>query len=183
MAFAQNLLEGFAQAAGDEPTVARIEGEKANQRGLAHEELAAQTQSILNDVTGLQQRRASLDPSSPTYQKDIADIDANLHKARQTFTDLYHPEKNPDALQHLGSFLKQHIGRRQQQAPPKTAGQAKESMASTIAGLDIAAAGGLDRTLKPLSGSKPYKGSDGRWYQSMVGPDGTIKAQPMPEGY
>ncbi len=78
MAFAQNLLEGFAQAAGDQPTVQRIENEKSDRRATQHEELAAQTQSILNDVTGLQQRRGTLDPKSTTYQKDLAENDKAL---------------------------------------------------------------------------------------------------------
>ena len=43
--------------------------------------------------------------------------------------------------------------------------------------------GGLNTTLKPLTGSKPYKGADGKYYQSMLGPDGTITAQAMPPDY
>ncbi len=113
--FAQNLIEGFAGAAGDQNTVNRIEKEKANRTALSHAELQMQTQSILDDVGGLQKRRAALDPKSPTYQKDLGDIDANLHKARGLLTDLYHPANNPGALQHLGGFIKAHLGKRGQQ--------------------------------------------------------------------
>jgi hypothetical protein len=42
---------------------------------------------------------------------------------------------------------------------------------------------GLSSSLKPLTGSRPYKGADGRWYQSMIDSAGAISAQPMPEGY
>ncbi len=136
MAFAQNLLEGFAQAAGDQPTVQRIENEKSDRRATQHEELAAQTQSILNDVTGLQQRRGTLDPKSTTYQKDLAENDKALHDARQALHDLYHPEQNPGALAHLGGFIRQHLSKTKPQVTPA---QAKQSMQSTIAGLDVAA--------------------------------------------
>ncbi len=137
MAFAQNLLEGFAQAAGDQPTVQRIENEKSDRRATQHEELAAQTQSILNDVTGLQQRRGTLDPNSTTYQKDLAENDKALHDARQALHDLYHPDQNPGALAHLGGFIRQHLSKTKPQVTPA---QAKQSMQSTIAGLDAAAA-------------------------------------------
>jgi hypothetical protein len=43
--------------------------------------------------------------------------------------------------------------------------------------------GGLSSVQKPLTGSKPYKGADGKYYQSMLGSDGTITAQAMPPDY
>jgi hypothetical protein len=49
-----------------------------------------------------------------------------------------------------------------------------------------AALGTTDKktTLKPLTGTKPYKGADGRYYQSMQDSlTGAIMAEPMPEGY
>lgn len=137
MAFAQDLFEGFANAAGDTGTVNRIEKEKGDRRATQHEELSAQTQSILNDVTGLQQKRAALDPKHPEYQKDLAANDQALHDARQTLTDLYHPEKNPNALQHLGGFIRQHLSKNQ---APQTPGALKESMSSRLAKLDASAA-------------------------------------------
>ena len=36
---------------------------------------------------------------------------------------------------------------------------------------------------KTLPGSKPYKGADGRYYQPVMNPDGTIENQPMPPDY
>jgi hypothetical protein len=48
------------------------------------------------------------------------------------------------------------------------------------------ALGTIDKksTLKPLMGTKPYKGADGRYYQSMQNSlTGAITAEPMPEGY
>jgi len=183
----ENLVEGFAGAAGDVNTLNRIGQRRAERTGLAHEELQAQTQSILDDVHALQQRRVGLDPKSETYQKDVGAIDAALHKARQTFTDLYHPEKNPDALSKLGGFLRAHIGRRQAQPPPKTPAQAKQSFAQVsgdIGGVAYAPGGPGTEPWKPLPGTKPYPGPDGAYYQTFVSPDGKqTKAVPMPAGY
>lgn len=40
------------------------------------------------------------------------------------------------------------------------------------------------KPFKPLPNSKPYRGSDGRYYQSMLDPaTNQVSAQPMPEGY
>jgi len=137
MGFAQNLFEGIANAVGDQPTVEHIEKEKADRRATAHEELQGQTQSILNDVAGLQTTRAGLDPKAPGYQKDLEANDQSLHDARQALQDLYHPEKNPGALQHLGGFIRSHLSKNK---PAVTPASAKKSMSDTIAGLDKAAA-------------------------------------------
>jgi hypothetical protein len=137
MAFGQNLLEGFAQAAGDQPTVQRIENEKSDRKATQHEELQAQTQSILDDVAGLQKRRSTLDPKHPNYQQDLESNDKALHDARQALTDLYHPEQNPGALAHLGGFIRQHLSKNK---APVTPGQAKKSFADIMAPIDAAAA-------------------------------------------
>jgi hypothetical protein len=110
---------------------------KADRRATSHEELQANTEAILGDVRMLQDRRVKLDPKSPTYQKDLSEIDANLHTARQAFTDLYHPEKNPGALEKLGGFITSHLGG--QKEPPKTPGEARQRF--DLASLDAAAAG------------------------------------------
>lgn len=153
MAFAQDLFEGFANAAGDTGTVNRIEKDRANKLATKHEELAAQTQSILNDVSGLQQKRAALDPKHPNYDKDVAANDQALHDARTTLTDLYHPETNPGALAHLGGFIRQHLSKND---APKTPGKIKEDMSSRIAKLDAASATGSPdaSTLSPEDKAK-----------------------------
>ena len=156
MAFAQDLFEGFAQAAGDEPTVQRIENEKSDRRATQHEELSAQTQSILNDVAGLQQQRSTLDPKHPEYKTQLESNDKALHDARQALTDLYHPEKNPGALAHIGGFIRQHLSKNKQ---PVTPGQAKQSMAETIAGLDKAAAA-PNQAARVQAGLDPKAGTE-----------------------
>jgi hypothetical protein len=56
---------------------------------------------------------------------------------------------------------------------------AMAELTSHLAGVPPAKA-----TLKPLTGTRPYKGADGRYYQSMLDPETRqITAQPMPEDY
>lgn len=125
MAILQNLAEAFSSAAGDQGSVQAIEGLKADRKATEHEQLHAQTQSILDDVKRLQDRRAALPPNSP----ELAEIDKSLTEHQQAFTDLYHPAKNPGNFGKLGGFLRAHLGQRQSQAPPTTPGQAKATMA------------------------------------------------------
>lgn len=136
MAFSENLIEGLASAAGATDAVGRIEQKKQRRQALSDAELEAQTHQILGDVSALQERRAKLDPNSPTYQQDLKTIDQALHDARGVFTDLYHPQNNPNALQKFGGFLKTHLGRQKQ---PSTPAAAKQSMADRIAGIESAA--------------------------------------------
>ncbi len=57
-------------------------------------------------------------------------------------------------------------------------GEALSELTEHLAGLPTRS------KMKPLAGSKPYRGADGRYYQSMQNPDtGEITAQAMPEGY
>jgi hypothetical protein len=58
-------------------------------------------------------------------------------------------------------------------------GAALDELTEHIAGLPT-----IKSKLKPLAGSKPYRGSDGRYYQSMQDTEtGVIEAMAMPEGY
>lgn len=186
MPFLENLVEGLANAAGDTHSAEQIAKAKSDRKATADEELHANAQSILNDVRGLQDQRVKLDPVA---DKDkIAKIDAQLGQMRTTYSDLYHPEKNPGNLSKLMGHLKAHL-QGNPYVPPEpvaTPGEARERLNKTIAGYDAAGAGtaqpGGAETPKPLSGSKPYKSADGRWYQTMI-QGGKIIAQPMPEGY
>ena len=139
MPFLENLAEGFAGAAGDTGTVERIEKTKARREALSDYELQNQTNMILADVDALHQRRAALDPNSPTYSTDVQSIDQALHDARGVFTDLYHPEKNPGALSKLHGFIQQHITKRGQ--APATPAAAKQSIAERMGGIESAAYG------------------------------------------
>jgi hypothetical protein len=130
MPFLENLVEGFAGAVNDPNTVNRIEGRKADRRATAHEELQANTQSILDDVGKLQERRAALPAGSP----EIANIDKQLAAHQQAFTDLYHPVKNPDNFQKLGGFLKQHITGKAPKPAPQSNAVTPERMAQLRAG-------------------------------------------------
>jgi len=129
MAFFENLVEGLSNAAGSQ-VGQRIEGLKADRKATAHEELHANTQSILDDVSKLQERRAALPVGSP----EIADIDKQLAAHQQAFTDLYHPVKNPDNFQKLGGFLKQHITGKAPRPAPQSNAVTPERMAQLRAG-------------------------------------------------
>ena len=155
MGLFQNLVQGFAGAAGDEGTVNRIQKKKDEATALSHEELSGKTQSILSNVSALQQRRAALPPGSP----EIANIDKALKENQQAFQDLYHPTKNPGALQHLGGFLKQHItGKAPAPAPASNA-----VTPDRMAGLQASAAGTATPEVDPWAKfSAQYKGITGK---------------------
>ena len=155
MGLFQNLVQGFAGAAGDEGTVNRIQKKKDEATALSHEELSGKTQSILSNVSALQQRRAALPPGSP----EIANIDKALKENQQAFQDLYHPTKNPGAFQHLGGFLKQHItGKAPAPAPASNA-----VTPDRMAGLQASAAGTATPEVDPWAKfSAQYKGITGK---------------------
>lgn len=55
---------------------------------------------------------------------------------------------------------------------------------ATATGEYIQSVYGIKQTYaKPLSGTKPYKGSDGKYYQAVENPDGTTGAVAMPPDY
>jgi hypothetical protein len=140
--FWNTLGEAAATFEGDEEAASRFAEPRKRQQALADQELASQTQQILGDVQQLNDRRSKLDPNSPTYQQDVKTIDQALHDARQVFTDLYHPAKNPGALSKLHGFIQGHIGRhKNRQAAPPTPAAAKQSMADRFAGVESAAYG------------------------------------------
>jgi hypothetical protein len=138
MPFAEDLFEGFAAAAGSQHGVDVVEKRKQRRQALSDMELQSQTQQILGDVQALNERRAKLDPNSPTYQQDVQTIDQALHDARGVFTDLYHPENNPGALAKLSGFIQAHIGRKKGQAPA-TPAAAKQSIADRMSGIESTA--------------------------------------------
>ena len=130
MAILENLAQGFAQAANAPEAAAGIQKVKDDRRATAHEELQANTNEVLDEVRELHKQKA--DPN--TDPKSIPAIDKRLDELQQHFVDLYHPAKNPGALQHLGGFLKAHSARQQADAAldagprniPATPGEAKQ---------------------------------------------------------
>lgn len=138
MPFVEDLLQGLSSAAGSDFGVNTIQKRKDQRKQLSDLELENQTQQILGDVQTLNDRRSKLDPNSPTYKQDLQTIDQALHDARQVFTDLYHPQNNPGALQKFGGFLKSHLGKNRGQAPA-TPAAAKASIGDRIAGIESAA--------------------------------------------
>src|SRR6266705_578901 len=63
-------------------------------------------------MSGIQDKivaEQALEKPDPAKLKEYT---SQLSQAQQFMTDLYHPEKNPGALQHLGGFIKQHLLRR-----------------------------------------------------------------------
>lgn len=142
MGVLDRIGEAAATFGGDEAGAQRFSEARKRKQRLSDEELKNQTTSILADVDALHERRAKLDPNSPTYQQDLKTIDQALHDARQVFTDLYHPAKNPGALDKLGGFITSHLGRRKKKTDaPATPAQAKQSMTDRIAGIESAAFG------------------------------------------
>jgi hypothetical protein len=137
MGLLENLAQGLASAAGATDSAEAIQKNKDNRQATQHEELEATTKQLFDDLRGLQQRKLKLNPQSPSYQTDSQSIDAEMEKARSAFHDLYHPAKNPGALNHLGKFINQHLLR--QPEPPATPGQAKQDIGKTLSQLDSAA--------------------------------------------
>jgi hypothetical protein len=131
--------EAFATAFGDEAGAQRFENRRKEAKQLSDQELELQTKQILSDVSALQDRRSKLDQNSPTYQQDLQSIDQALHDARQAFTDLYHPEKNPGALSKVHGFIQSHLGRNKKQNAPATPAEAKKSLADRMAGIESVA--------------------------------------------
>jgi hypothetical protein len=140
MGFWNTLGEAAATFGGDEPTAERFARQREHKQALSEQELQAQTNQILGDVTALNERRAKLDTNSPTYQQDLKTIDQALHDARQVFTDLYHPAKNPGAFSKLHGFIQSHLGKNKgRQAAAPTPAAAKQSMSDRISAVDTAA--------------------------------------------
>jgi hypothetical protein len=140
MGFWNTLGEAAATFGGDEPTAERFARQREHKEALSEQELQAQTNQILGDVTALNERRAKLDTNSATYQQDLKTIDQALHDARQVFTDLYHPAKNPGALSKLHGFIQSHLGKNKgRQAAAPTPAAAKQSMSDRISAVDTAA--------------------------------------------
>ena len=73
---------------------------------MSDDELQQATQGIVEKAKALWQKRHGLDAANPEHQKQISAIDAELLQNRKALTDLYHPVKNPGALQRVGRFFK-----------------------------------------------------------------------------
>src|SRR5271157_466978 len=178
MPFLENLAEGLSEAAGSEGSVKRIEKRKSDRAATAHEELQGRTQMILNDVQGVQQKIAALDPNAPDYQTKSAEYKKQLGDLQQVFTDLYHPVKNPGALSQLGSIL--NLIRGKHKPPTAVAGP---SMTERMAQADYAGAG-VGTQAKWKNSGKPYQDPTSKqWLQPQVDAAGTMRNTPMPEVY
>jgi hypothetical protein len=134
MPLLENITEGLARAANAPGVVGDIEKKKAARKNLSDRELEFNTQQILGDVSALHERKSKLDPNSPTYAQDSAQIDKALHDAMGTFKDLYHPENNPGALSKVGAFIQSHLGKKK--AAPTTPAEAKQSLQSRMEGIE-----------------------------------------------
>lgn len=110
MPLLENIVQGFAGAAGNEGVVNQIQKNKDARATLSKDELEQNSKQILSGVQNLQGQIAGLDKNSPTYQADFDKLQGALSKHQEALRDLYHPEKNPGALQHLAGFVRSHIG-------------------------------------------------------------------------
>ncbi len=135
MGLLENLAEGFGRAAGATGAVGDLENRKADRKASAHEQLQANTKMILDEVSDLHEKKAKLHPG--TDDQTIKAIDKRLGELQGNFTDLYHPEKNPGALQHLGGFLKSHLGGKQQPVTTPAEAKAKFSWGGGPAGTEL----------------------------------------------
>ena len=98
-----DLVGEVANAAGNAlpPTPPAVKKPK-----MSDDELQQATQGIVEKAKALWQKRHGLDPANPEHQKQISEIDAQLLQNRKALTDLYHPIKNPGALERVGKFFK-----------------------------------------------------------------------------
>jgi hypothetical protein len=138
----RNLGAGLSEAADNPEAAARFREPGERRKALSDFELELQTKQILGDVSALQQRRASLDPKSPTYQKDLQTIDQALHDSRGVFTDLYHPQNNPGALDKLGGYITRHLHLSKQpqgEAVTLTPFQVRRNLDTRLASINSAA--------------------------------------------
>jgi len=136
MPFLENLVQGFAGAAGNDAVVNRIQKHKDARAALSKDELEQNSKQILTGVQNLQGQIAGLDKNSPTYQQDFDKLQGALGKHQEALRDLYHPEKNPGALQHLAGFVRSHIGMK-----PAAATQSNEVTPQRLTGLAASAPG------------------------------------------
>jgi hypothetical protein len=179
MPLAEDIIGGLANAAGSTSVAGEVASRKENRRATQLEQLHAQTQMTLDEVHRLHDEKAKLHPG--TDDQAIQAIDKRLGELQQHFTDLYHPEKNPGALQHLGGFLKQHLSRRKQPQVPTTPAQAKAQF--SWAGTPAGTVSVEDEGWKTAPGAKPYQGKDGLWYETQINKKGEFRARALPEGF
>lgn len=109
------LLEGLATGLSNAAGSNVYPDTQKKREASAHEQLQAQTNETLDEVRRLHDEKAKLHPG--TDDQAISAIDKRLGELQTHFTDLYHPEKNPGALQHLGGFLKSHLSKNKAQVP------------------------------------------------------------------
>lgn len=127
MSIGEGILGGLASAAGSDYTAGLLAKRKADRKALSDEELHNKSSLIMNDVQNLMQRRSQLPAGSP----ELANIDKALADHQKAFTDLYHPNQNPDNFSRLSGFLKKHLGGKQ--APVQSNAVTPERMASLTA--------------------------------------------------
>lgn len=133
MSVLENVVGGLANAAGSGYTANLVTQGQKDRKASAHEQLQANTKMILDEVQDLHEKKSRLQPG--TDDQAIGAIDKRLGELQGSFTDLYHPEKNPGALQYLGGFLKAHLGGKPQVPATPAEAKAKFSWASGPAGL------------------------------------------------
>ena len=89
-----------------QPTPGDLKKKVAKPAEVPPDQLQIQTQGIVDTAKALWQKRHGLDPTNPEHKEQIAGIDAELLKNQKALSDLYHPQKNPGALRHVGRIFK-----------------------------------------------------------------------------
>lgn len=146
MGLADNLIQGFASAAGATDVSNRIQQKKDRAQQMSDDELRMQGNELFNNIKQIQDRGKLLNPDSPSYSKDRAANKAELDEANQSFNELFHPMTNPGNFQRLGGFIRAHvpIWQKQQQdaatAPPATPQEARQRLQQHLSNASAAAA-------------------------------------------
>jgi hypothetical protein len=100
-----NLLEGFANAAGATDTANRLRGERQHRQNLDDTALEDAVQVHMDTMKGIQARLGS-NPNDPELQKQLSG-------ERDQLFQLLHPANNPDALGRVKKLFR-HVFRQQE---------------------------------------------------------------------
>jgi hypothetical protein len=209
MPLVDNLVEGFASAAGATDTVNAFEKKKAQKTQLSDQERQSNLDLYNQALDKITTSIGQIDPAKRTPDNpQWSSLNDALHKTISARTALFHPEYGPGAMSKLAEML--HLekpGEKAQAAPgispadALSAGASDPEAAKRDATLAWAQKHGVtgdalqELTEKILgvpastwsvpSGDKPFQSTaDGKWYRKVFDKQtGTFRDEPMGEGY
>lgn len=120
-----------------------LEASRDKQQAKINQERELNVHALTSAGAGIQAKMAQLAPDDPNR----AVLQAQLSKVNSDTTDLFHPSKDPGALQHFGSLIMQHVfGKHPDdvstpidpgQAVPATSTYVPGGTGSAVPGLDV----------------------------------------------